>query len=129
MKYEVKRDVVNEAELTITVDTETVAKAVNKAYLKIAKQVDIPGFRKGKVPKFVLEQKIGVAPILEEAAEIMMGPAYAQAISEEGLNPVARPEVEIVTLGEDEEFVFKAKTILQPEPKLGEYKTLLPDAT
>ena len=124
MKYEVKRDVVNEAELTITVDTETVAKAVNKAYLKIAKQVDIPGFRKGKVPKFVLEQKIGVAPILEEAAEIMMGPAYAQAISEEGLNPVARPEVEIVTLGEDEEFVFKAKTILQPEPKFGEYKGL-----
>ncbi|MBR5329377.1 MAG: trigger factor family protein [Firmicutes bacterium] len=96
MKYEVKRDVVNQAELTITVDTETVAKAMNKGYLKIAKQVDIPGFRKGKAPKFVIEQKIGQGAILEEAAEIMMGPAYAQAISEEGLNPVARPEVEIL---------------------------------
>lgn len=124
MKYEVKRDVVNEAELTITVDTETVGKAVNKAYLKVAKDVNIPGFRKGKVPKFVLEQRIGKAPILEEAAEIMMSPAYAQAISEEGLEPVARPDVEIVSIGEDEEFVFKAKVILQPEPKIGEYKGL-----
>ncbi len=124
MKYEIKRDVVNEAELTITVDTDTVAKAVNKAYLKVAKDVSIPGFRKGKVPKFVLEQRIGKAPILEEAAEIMMSPAYAQAISEEGLEPVARPEVEIVSIGEEEEFVFKAKVILHPEPKLGEYKGL-----
>ena len=124
MKYEVKRDVVNEAELTITVDKETVAKAVNKGYLKIAKQVDIPGFRKGKVPKFVLEQRIGKGAILEEAAEIMMSPAYAEAISEEGLDPVASPEVEIVQIGEDEEFIFKAKTILHPEPELGEYKGL-----
>ena len=124
MKYEVKRDVVNQAELTITVDKETVAKAINKAYLKIAKQVDIPGFRKGKVPKFVLEQKIGKGAILEEAIEIMMSPAYAQAISEEGLEPVARPEVEIISAGEDEEFVFKATAVLQPEPKFGEYKGL-----
>lgn len=124
MKYEVKRDVVNEAELTITVDTDTVAKAINKAYLKVAKDVNIPGFRKGKVPKFVLEQRIGKGPILEEAAEIMMSPAYAQAISEEGLEPVARPDVEIVTIGEEEEFVFKAKVILHPEPKIGEYKGL-----
>lgn len=124
MKYEVKREVVNEAELTITVDKETVTKAINKAALKIAKEVNIPGFRKGKIPKFVLEQKIGQGPILEEAAEIMMSPAYAQAISEEGLEPVARPDVEIVSLGEDEEFVFKCKVILQPEPKLGEYKGL-----
>ena len=122
MKYEVKREVVNEAELTITVDTETVAKAINKAYLKIAKDVNIPGFRKGKVPKFVLEQKIGKEPILEEAAEIMMSPAYAQAISEEGLDPVDRPKVELVTIGEDEEFVFKATVTLHPEAKLGEYK-------
>lgn len=124
MKYEVKRDVVNQAEMTITVDKETVAKAINKAYLKIAKQVDIPGFRKGKVPKFVLEQKIGKEAILEEAVEIMMSPAYAQAVSEEGLEPVARPEVEIISVGEDEEFVFKTTTILQPEPKFGEYKGL-----
>lgn len=124
MKYEVKRDVVNEAELTITVDTDTVAKAINKAYLKVAKDVNIPGFRKGKVPKFVLEQRIGKGPILEEAAEIMMSPAYAQAISEEGLEPVARPDVEIVSIGEEEEFVFKAKVILHPEPKIGEYKGL-----
>lgn len=122
MKYEVKREEVNQAELTITVDQETVAKAINKAYLKIAKQVDIPGFRKGKVPKFVLEQKIGAAPILEEAAEIMMSPAYAEAISTEGLEPVARPEVEIVSIGEDEEFVFKATVTLQPVPQIGEYK-------
>lgn len=124
MKYEVKRDAVNEAELTVTVDVDTVAKAVNKAYLKVAKDVSIPGFRKGKVPKFVLEQRIGKAPILEEAAEIMMSPAYAQAISEEGLEPVARPEVEIVTIDEDAEFVFKAKVTLQPEPKIQDYKGL-----
>ncbi len=124
MKYEIKRDVVNEAELTITVDKETVAKAVNKGYLKIAKQVDIPGFRKGKVPKFVLEQKIGKEAILEEAAEIMMSPAYAEAVSEEGLDPVAPPKVEIVQIGEDEEFIFKATATLHPEPEIGEYKGL-----
>ena len=124
MKYEVKRDVVNQAELTITVDKETVAKAINKGYMKIAKQVDIPGFRKGKAPKFVIEQKIGQGAILEEAAEIMMAPAYGQAISEEGLNPVARPEVEILEIGEDKEFVFKATVVLQPEPAISEYKGL-----
>ena len=124
MKYEVKRDVVNQAELTITVDKETVAKAINKGYMKIAKQVDIPGFRKGKAPKFVIEQKIGQGAILEDAAEIMMAPAYGQAISEEGLNPVARPEVEILEIGEDKEFVFKATVTLQPEPEISEYKGL-----
>ena len=122
MKYEVNKEVVNQAEFTITVDKETVAKAVNKGYLKIAKNVDIPGFRKGKVPKFVLVQKIGIEPILEEAAEIMMSPAYAEAVSEEGVEPIASPKVEIVKIAEDDEFVFKATCITRPEPKLGDYK-------
>ncbi|MEG2639600.1 MAG: trigger factor, partial [Clostridiales bacterium] len=124
MNYEVKKEGKNQAELTITVDKETVAKAMNQGYLKIAKEVNIPGFRKGKVPRFVLEQKIGKAPIIEEAAEIMMGPAYAEAISTEGLEPVDRPDVEIVSIEENAEFVFKAKVVLRPEPELGEYKGL-----
>ncbi len=124
MNYEVKREGKNQAELTITVDKETVLKSMNQAYLKLAKEVTIPGFRKGKAPRFVLEQKIGKAPIVEEAAEIMMSPAYAEAITTEGLEPVDRPEVEIVSIGEEEEFVFKATVTLRPEPELGEYKGL-----
>ncbi|HIZ76350.1 MAG TPA: trigger factor, partial [Firmicutes bacterium] len=124
MNYEVKREGKNQAELTITVEKETVLKSMNQAYLKLVKEVTIPGFRKGKAPRFVLEQKIGKAPIIEEAAEIMMSPAYAEAITTEGLEPVDRPEVEIVSIGEEEDFIFKATVTLRPEPELGEYKGL-----
>lgn len=124
MNYEVKKEGKNQAELTITVDKETVLKAMNQAYLKLAKEVNVPGFRKGKVPRFVLEQKIGKGPIIEEGAEIMMSPAYAEAISTEGLDPVDRPEVEIVSISDDAEFVFKATVTLRPQPELGEYKGL-----
>ena len=124
MNYEVKKEGKNQAELTITVDKDTVLKAMNQAYLKLAKDVAVPGFRKGKVPRFVLEQKIGKGPIIEEGAEIMMSPAYAEAISTEGLEPVDRPEVEIISISDDDEFVFKAKVTLRPEPELGEYKGL-----
>ncbi len=124
MNYEVKKEGKNQAVLTITVDKDTVLKAMNQAYLKLAKEVSVPGFRKGKVPRFVLEQKIGKAPIIEEGAEIMMSPAYAEAISTEGLEPVDRPEVEIISISDDAEFVFKATVTLRPVPELGEYKGL-----
>lgn len=124
MKYDVNREVKNQAVLTITVEEEKVAKAMQQAYGRLVKQVNIPGFRKGKAPRFILEQKIGKEPFLEEAAEIMMAPAYAEAVSTESLEPVDRPKVEIIAIEEGKEFVFKATVTLAPEPVLGEYKGL-----
>ncbi len=124
MKYEINREEKNQAVITITVAEEKVAKAIQQAYGRLVKQVNIPGFRKGKAPRFVLEQKIGIEPFLEEAAEIMMAPAYAEVVSGEGLEPVDRPKVEIVSIAEGQEFVFKATVTLHPEVVLGEYKGL-----
>ncbi len=124
MKYDINREVKNQAVITITVDEEKVAKAIHQAYGRLVKQANIPGFRKGKAPRFVLEQKIGKEPFLEEAAEIMMAPAYAEVISNESLEPVDRPQVEIISIDEGKEFVFKATVTLSPEVELGEYKGL-----
>ena len=124
MKYEITRDEHNEAQLTITVEKDEVANAIGKAYLKIAKEVNIPGFRKGKAPRLVLEQHVGKQAFIDEAAEIMMPPAYAEAITTEGLEPVDRPRINIVSIGEDQDFIFEAKVTLRPEPKIGEYKGL-----
>lgn len=110
--------------LEIEVPQPEVAKAVDKAYQKLANKVNIPGFRKGKVPRKVLEMRIGKEALLDEAFEIMAGPAYSQALQEQNIDPVTRPEIEVVTLQEDMPLVFKATVIAKPEVTLGQFKEL-----
>lgn len=110
--------------LELEVPQPEVAKAVDKAYHKLAQKVNIPGFRKGKAPRKVLEMRLGKEAIMDEAFELLAGPAYNKALDEQKIEPVTRPEIEVVTFAEDKPLVFKATVIAKPELTLGEYKGL-----
>ena len=108
--------------LEIEVAAEQVNKAVEKAYAKLAKQVNVPGFRKGKAPRKVLELRIGKEAILDEAFELIAPAVYAEALEEQKIEPVSRPEIDVVTMQEGQPLVFKATVVVKPEITLGQYK-------
>lgn len=110
--------------LNLEIPQTEVAKALEKAYRKLANQVNIPGFRKGKAPRKVVEMRIGKEALLDEAFDILAPEAYAKALEEQNIEPVGRPEIEVVTLGEDQPLVFKATVVKKPEVTLGQYKEL-----
>ncbi|HWR43995.1 trigger factor [Sporomusa sp.] len=115
--------------LNLEIPQTEVAKAIEKAYRKLANQVNIPGFRKGKAPRKVVEMRIGKEALLDEAFEILAPEAYAKALEEQAIDPVGRPEIEVVTLGEDQPLVFKATVVKKPEVTLGQYKGLVIEKT
>lgn len=110
--------------LEMEIPQPEVAKAVDRACQKLASKVNIPGFRKGKVPRKILEMRLGKEAILDEAFDMLAPGAYAQALQEQNIDPVSRPEIELVTLKEDQPLVFKATVVAKPEVTLGEYKGL-----
>jgi trigger factor len=110
--------------LEIEVSQEDFAKAYQAAVKKMGTKVEIDGFRKGKVPTALLEKNIGVEAILAEAADEIIPGAYFKAITEENLEPVDRPDVELVSCEKDKALVFKAKVQVKPEVTLGDYKGL-----
>jgi trigger factor len=110
--------------LEMEVPQVEVAKALEKAYARMANKVNIPGFRKGKTPRNILEMRIGKQALLDEAFDILAPTAYNKALADEKIQPVGRPEIEVVTLAEDQPLVFKATVVKKPEIELGEYKGL-----
>ncbi|MBP2653383.1 MAG: tig 1 [Firmicutes bacterium] len=113
--------------LELEIPQPEVANAINKAYQRLASKVNIPGFRKGKVPRKVLEMRLGKAALFDEAFDIIAPGAYVEALKEQNIEPVARPELEVVKFEEDQPLVFKATVIGKPEITLGEYKGLKVD--
>ena len=124
MKATVERIDNHKLTLEMEIPQQEVAKALDKAYVKLANQVNIPGFRKGKAPRKILEMRVGKEAIIDETFEILASPAYFKALDENSIEPVTRPEIEVVTLSEDKPLVFKATVIVKPEVKLGAYKGL-----
>lgn len=110
-------------ELVIEVDAKTFDEAVNRVYLRQRKGINIPGFRKGKVPRNMLEAMYGANLFYEDAVKDIYPAAYEEAIAQEKLKPAAYPQIEIMEAGKDG-FTFKAIVTLKPEVKLGEYKGL-----
>jgi len=110
--------------LNLEIPQTEVAKALDKAYRKLASQINIPGFRKGKAPRKVVEMRLGKEALLDEAFEILAPEAYGKALAEQKIDPVSRPEIEVVTFGEDKPLVFKAIVIQKPDVTLGQYKEL-----
>jgi len=124
MKVSLEKIEKNRVALEIEVEADQVEQALNKAHLKLVKKVNIPGFRKGKAPRVVLERFIGKAALLEEAAKIMISPNYLAAVKETGIEPIDRPSVDIVQLEDSKPFAFKVLVDVKPEVTLGEYKGL-----
>ena len=110
--------------LTIEVPAKDVKKGIDQAVKRIAGQVNIPGFRKGKAPRRILEMNFGKEAILDEAFETIAGRAYQEALRANELTPVSEPEIEKVTFAEGSDLVFKATFVKRPEVTLGEYKGL-----
>lgn len=114
----------NRGELTVEVDAATFDKALDEAFKKVVKQINIPGFRKGRIPRPIFEQRFGVESLYQDAIDIVLPEAYSKAIEETGIEPVAAPDVDVETIGKGEGVTFKAVVVVKPEVKLGEYKGL-----
>lgn len=110
--------------LEIEVPQAEVGKALDRAYTKIANKINIPGFRKGKAPHKIIEQRVGKQALLDEAFDILAPKAFNEALEQEKVEPVDRPKIDVVTLAEDQNLVFKATVTAKPEVKLGDYKGL-----
>ena len=114
----------NEGLLTVTVPAEKVNKALDKAFKKVVKQINVPGFRKGKVPRPIFEQRFGVEALYQDAVDILLPEAYGEAIEETGIKPVDQPEVNVTQIEKGKDFEFEATVTVEPEVELGDYKGL-----
>ena len=112
----------NMAKLTIEVAVEEVDKAIEAAYQKQKKSISMQGFRKGKVPRAMVEKMYGVEVFYEDAANILMQNAYPAAMDESGLDIVSQPTVDVVQLEKGKTFIFTAEVAVKPEVELGTYK-------
>ena len=122
MSVQVEKLEHNMAKLTIEVSAEDVEKALNSAYNKQKKNISIPGFRKGKVPRAMIEKMYGAEVFYEDAANELMQNSYPAAIDESGVDIVSRPTVNVVQLKKGEPFIYTAEVATKPEVTLGKYE-------
>ena len=111
-------------ELTIQVDAQDFEAAVQKAYLKNRSKIAVPGFRKGKAPRKIIEGMYGSGVFYEDAVNAVYPGAYEEAVKEQDLDDVGYPKMEIVEVGKEQGLVFKALVSVRPTAVLGEYKGL-----
>ena len=112
----------NMAKLTIEVDADIFVAAMKEAYNKEKGKFNIPGFRKGKVPRQMIEKMYGVEVFYEEAANNLMQNSYAAAVDESGVDVVSRTTVDVVQIEKGKAFIYTAEVAVKPEVKLGKYK-------
>ncbi|TFD92442.1 trigger factor [Jeotgalibacillus sp. R-1-5s-1] len=110
--------------LTVEVDAATVNSGLDAAFKKVVKQINVPGFRKGKMPRQMFEKRFGVESLYQDALDEILPEAYAKAVEETGITPVDRPEIDVEQIEKGKELIFTAKVTVKPEVKLGEYKGL-----
>ena len=114
----------NMAKLTVEVAAEDFEKAVQAAYMKNRNKITIPGFRKGKAPRVMIEKMYGAGIFFEDAANALIQAEYPKAAEESGLDIVSQPEIDVVQIEKGKAFIFTAEVAVKPEVTLGEYKGL-----
>jgi len=114
----------NTGTLTVEVSAEEVKVGLDKAFKKVVQEVQSPGFRKGKMPRQMFEKMYGVESLYNEALDFILPEAYSNALDEAEVDPIDRPEIDIVQMEKGKELIFKAVVTLKPEVKLGDYKGL-----
>ena len=114
----------NMAKLTIEVSADELEKAIQAAYLKQKNRINIPGFRKGKAPRAMIEKMYGAGIFYEDAANALIPNAYSEALAECEETIVSQPSIDVVQLEKGKPFIFTAEVALKPEVTLGEYKGL-----
>lgn len=114
----------NEGLLTVEVSAEQFNEALDQAFKKVVKDVQLPGFRKGRIPRGMFEQRFGVESLYQDAVDIVLPEAYSNAVEEAGIEPVDQPEIDITQIEKGQPLHFTAKVTVKPEVKLGDYKGL-----
>lgn len=121
MSVQVEKLEHNMAKLTIEVSAEDLEKALNSAYQKEKRKISIPGFRKGKVPRAVIEKMYGAEIFYEDAANMLMQQTYPSAVDESGEDIVSRPQIDVVQIEKGQPFIYTAEVAVKPEVTLGKY--------
>ena len=124
MSLQVEKLEKNMAKLTIEVPAEELEKAMQNAYLRAKNRITIPGFRKGKAPRKMIEQMYGKGIFLEDAANALIPEQYSKALEECALEIVSQPEIDVTQIEPGKAFIFTAEVAVKPEVTLGEYKGL-----
>ena len=124
MSLQVEKLEKNMAKLTIEVSADDLEKALQSAYKKQKNRISLPGFRKGKVPRQMIEKMYGAEIFYDDAANELIPKAYADAYDECGLEIVSQPEIDVVQIEKGKPFIFTAEVAVKPEVTLGEYKGL-----
>lgn len=114
----------NQVTLKVEVEPERFQDALDQAFKKVVKKVSVPGFRKGKVPRKIFEQRFGVESLYQDALDILLPDAYSEAVEQSGIEPVDRPEINLDNINHEEPLVFTAVVTVKPELQLGQYKEL-----
>lgn len=114
----------NNVVLTIEISEETKKKGLDFAFNRVKKNLNVPGFRKGKVNRQIFNKMYGEEALYEEALNYLLPDAYDNAVEETGIYPVAQPKISIESIEKGKPWVIKAEVIVKPEVKLGEYKNL-----
>ena len=114
----------NVGTLTITVPAEDFDKALDQAFNKVKKDIQVPGFRKGKIPRQMFEKRFGVESLYQDALDIVLPGAYSKAIDETGIKPVDQPSVDVKEIEKGKDLVLELEVTVEPEVELGEYKGL-----
>ena len=112
----------NEGVLTIEVSAEDFNNALDQAFKKVVKDVQIPGFRKGRIPRNIFENRFGVESLYQDAVDFVLPGAYTKAIDETGIEPIDQPSIDVGEINKNEPVVFTATVQVKPEVTLGEYK-------
>lgn len=124
MKVDVKREPRSRAVLEVEIPPESVSEGVEAALRKLNQKVEIPGFRRGKAPRTMLERYVGKEAVLEEAVKELVPDAYARAVDQVGVTPITRPEIKVDEVKEGEPLRFVATVDLMPEVKLADYQSI-----
>ena len=124
MKSDVEALSPTRVKLTIEVPFDELKPSMDIAYSRIAKQVNVPGFRKGKVPARVIEQRVGRGAVLEEAINDAVPKAYEEALRANNVVPVGRPEVDVTAIEDGQNLAFTAEVDVRPEFELPDFASL-----
>lgn len=114
----------NDGELTFEIEQEQIKLGLDKAFNRVKKSLNVPGFRKGHVSRTVFDRMYGEAALYEDALNILLPDAYEAAVDEAGIEPVDQPKIDVDKMDEGEAWVIKATVTVKPEVKLGDYKGL-----
>ncbi|EHC1584276.1 trigger factor [Listeria monocytogenes] len=114
----------NIGKLTFEIEQEKVKEGLDRAFVKVRKTLNVPGFRKGKVPRQIFNQRFGEEALYQDALDILLPEVYSAAIDEAGIDPVDTPQVNIESMEKGETWVLTAEVTVKPEVKLGDYKGL-----